>query len=193
MSDSPPVADNSSRFSPGFALAFCALRRPATAHWAPALLLALLGVAGFHPAARGDSDQLPIPRYASLKSDEVNLRAGPGEDRPKLWVYQRAGMPVEIIEEFETWRRIRDYQGVVGWVNAALLSGRRTAIVTATRRTLYESADGTARPVAILEPGVIGRLLECNGNWCRLEVKGYEGWLKRDQFWGVFPDEAIKN
>jgi SH3-like domain-containing protein len=166
---------------------------------AAAFLLILLSAFATSVVAE---DKLPVPRFASLKSDEVNLRAGPGEDKPKLWVYQRAGMPVEIIEEFDTWRRIRDYKGVVGWVSASLLSGKRTAIVTEEegaqgdaphRRILRAKPDAVAAPVAELEPGVIGKLLECDGAWCRLEVKGYQGWLLRTEFWGVFPDEVVKD
>jgi len=168
--------------------------------WATAFLAILL----LAPAASvvADNEKLPVPRFASLKSDEVNLRAGPGEDKPKLWVYQRAGMPVEIIEEFDTWRRIRDYQGVVGWVSAALLSGKRTVIVTKEegdqgdsthRRILRAKPDAAADPVAELEPGVIAKLMECDGAWCRLDVKGYQGWLLRTEFWGVFPDEVVKD
>lgn len=153
-----------------------------------------LGLLVLAPAASAVADEaLPIPRFASLKSDEVNLRAGPGEDKPKLWIYQRAGLPVEIIEEFDTWRRIRDYKGVVGWVSAALLSGKRTAIVTDERRTLHAKPDAAAPAVAELDPGVIGKLIECDGAWCRLDVKGYQGWLLRTEFWGVFPDEVVKD
>jgi SH3-like domain-containing protein len=153
-----------------------------------------LGLLTLAPAASAVADEaLPIPRFASLKSDEVNLRAGPGEDKPKLWIYQRAGLPVEIIEEFDTWRRIRDYKGVVGWVSAALLSGKRTAIVTDERRTLHAKPDAAAPAVAELDPGVIGKLIECDGAWCRLDVKGYQGWLLRTEFWGVFPDEVVKD
>jgi SH3-like domain-containing protein len=143
------------------------------------------------PAAADDA--LPVPRFASLKSDEVNLRAGPGEDKPKLWVYQRTGMPVEIIEEFDTWRRIRDYKGVVGWVSGSLLSGKRTAIVTESRRTLHAKPDAASPAVAELDPGVIAHLEACEGAWCRLEIKGYEGWMLRTEFWGVFPDEVVKD
>jgi SH3-like domain-containing protein len=168
--------------------------------WAAAVSIAIL-LPGSVGSAMAD-EALPIPRFASLKSDEVNLRAGPGEDKPKLWIYQRAGMPVEIIEEFDTWRRIRDYKGVVGWVSGALLSGKRTAIVTQEeniqgdaphRRILRAKPDAAAAPVAELEPGVIGKLIECDGAWCRLEVKGYEGWLLRTEFWGVFTDETVKD
>jgi len=188
MSDSPQFPDDSRRCRrafPGFAHGL-ARARGGSAVTAVLILLVLIG------AARADNEPLPLPRYASLKSNEVNLRTGPGEDKPKLWVYQRAGMPVEIIEEFDTWRRIRDYQGVVGWVSANLLSGKRTAIVTGVRRTLRDSPDPSAFPVAEADPGVIGRILQCQGEWCRLDVQGYKGWLKRSEIWGVYPDEALK-
>jgi len=157
-----------------------------------AALLTAAALAASPDRVIAETDTLPVPRFASLKSDEVNLRTGPGEDKPKLWVYQRAGMPVEIIEEFDTWRRVRDYQGVVGWVSASLLSGKRTGIITETRRTLRAHPDPAARAIAELDPGVIGRLMECDGDWCRLNVKGYEGWLKREEFWGVYPNEPVK-
>jgi SH3-like domain-containing protein len=166
----------------------CPTAAPAVRPVAAAVFLALLFLA---PALA--DEQLPVPRFASLKSDEVNLRTGPGEDKPKLWVYQRTGMPVEIIEEFDTWRRIRDYKGVVGWVSASLLSGKRTAIVTEERRTMYDRPDSRAAPVAELDPGVIARVIECDGAWCHLEVKGYKGWMLRTEFWGVFPDEVVKD
>ena len=158
------------------------------------VLLGLLMLACVIPARPGqaDSENLPLPRYASLKSNEVNLRTGPGEERPKIWVYQRAGMPVEIFEEWDTWRRIRDYQGVTGWVSVNLLTSKRTAVVIETRRTLHESASETSPAVAYLDPGVIGRLLECSGDWCRVEGKRFEGWLKRTDIWGVDPTENFK-
>jgi SH3-like domain-containing protein len=158
-----------------------------------AVLLAVLFLPVLLGAPAVADEQLAVPRFASLKSDEVNLRTGPGEDKPKLWVYQRTGMPVEIIEEFNTWRRIRDYKGVVGWVSASLLSGKRTAIVIDERRTMYEQPDSRSAPVAELDPGVIARLIECDGAWCHIEVKGYKGWMLRTEFWGVFPDEVVKD
>ncbi len=102
-------------------------------------------------------DQLPLPRFASLDSSEVNLRAGPGKDYPILWVYQRKGLPVEIIQEFDTWRRIRDRDGTVGWVQQNLLSGKRGALVIDEARTLRTDPTGGAKAVAILQPGVVAR------------------------------------
>ena len=72
---------------------------------------------------------LPIPRFVSLKASEVNARVGPGPDYQIAWVFKRAGLPVEVLAEFESWRQVRDSDGVTGWVAAPLLSARRTAIV----------------------------------------------------------------
>jgi SH3-like domain-containing protein len=196
MPDSPPAPDASGPFRRALR-AMLRVRRPQRLLSGLLLLAYLmpmgLMLAGPIPVRPAQAEEnLPLPRYASFKSAEVNLRAGPGENYPKQWVYQRAGMPVEIFEEWDTWRRIRDYQGVVGWVSVNLLTSRRTAVVTETRRTLHDSPDATAPAVALLDPGVIGRIEECNGDWCRLEVKGYEGWLKRTDIWGVNATENFK-
>ncbi|MBL8710809.1 MAG: SH3 domain-containing protein, partial [Rhodospirillaceae bacterium] len=138
------------------------------------LVLALL-VLVFQPAeGLAQEGKLPLPRFASLQSGEVNMRRGPGETYPIMWTYQRANLPVEIIEEFENWRRIRDHDGVVGWVKATLLTGKRHALVRDQRRSLRQEAEPGAAPVAYLDPGVVLRVLECAGEWCRLEVQGYE-------------------
>jgi SH3-like domain-containing protein len=138
-------------------------------------------------------DPLPLPRFASLDSNEVNLRAGPGKEYPILWTYQRKGLPVEIIQEFDTWRRIRDRDGTVGWVQQNLLSGKRSALVTDEARTIRTDPTGGAKAVAILQPGVVARIEECqDGDWCRIEIEGYKGWLRRDEFWGTYPDETFE-
>lgn len=159
---------------------------------APLALVLLLLV--FLPAeGLAQEGKLPLPRFASLQSGEVNMRRGPGETYPIMWTYQRANLPVEIIEEFENWRRIRDHDGVVGWVKATLLTGKRHALVRDQRRSLRREAEPDAAPVAYLDPGVVLRVLECGGEWCRLEVQGYEGWLLKTEFWGVYAAEVISD
>src|SRR5688572_30955477 len=101
------------------------------------------------PALAQDQEHLPLPRFASLDSNQINLRAGPGTDYPILWVYQRRGLPVEIIGEFDTWRRIRDRDGAVGWVQQNLLSGKRGALVIDEAPTLRTDPTGGANAVAI--------------------------------------------
>lgn len=147
------------------------------------------------PAAAQTETQptgLPLPRYASLRADEVNVRTGPGPRYPVEWVFVRRNMPVEIIAEFDTWRRIRDWQGTEGWAHKSMLSGRRTVMIQGDVRTLRREATEDSPAVARAEPGVVGRLESCDAGWCRVEVGGFEGWLKRDEFWGVYPEESIE-
>ncbi len=144
----------------------------------------------------GTATKLPLPRFASLKTDRVNLREGPSKDHPTKWVYQRAGLPVEITAEFEIWRRIRDSEGVDGWVLHSLLSGRRTALVTPSKKG--ENSKVYARPsegsdlAATLQSGVIVNLRKCDGSWCQVDGDGFKGYIEQYKLWGVYPNETIE-
>ncbi|PPD46645.1 MAG: hypothetical protein CTY15_01145 [Methylocystis sp.] len=142
---------------------------------------------------KGPVSNLPIPRYVSLKSDRVNVREGPSKEHPTIWIYQRAGLPVEITAEFETWRKIRDSEGSEGWVLHSLLSGRRTALVAPWKKEpqLLVAADH-ATAVAKLAPGVIGTLRGCDGKWCRLAGKDFDGFIQQENLWGVYPGEKVE-
>jgi SH3-like domain-containing protein len=154
-----------------------------------AMLFCLLGAL---PAAARDQAGLPLPRYVSLRASRINLRSGPGMNFPVQWVYQRKHMPVEVVAEYDTWRKIRDWQGTVGWVHQSMLDGSRYALITGGERLLRGDPDPGAPPTARLEPGVVGELLRCDGAWCRLAVQGYRGWLKRDEFFGVYASEKVE-
>ena len=142
---------------------------------------------------------LPLPRFVSLKSGKVNLRIGPGLNYPVDWLYLRAGVPMEIIQEYDNWRRVRDAEGAEGWINQSLLSGRRTAIAAPWQRgketelLLRAGPDTTSRIVAKLEPGVVGTIRACNGAWCEMEFSGHRGWLSQTQIWGAYPGETYKD
>ncbi|HZP75792.1 MAG TPA: SH3 domain-containing protein [Pseudolabrys sp.] len=150
-----------------------------------------------HAAGEGPTGAsgLPIPRFVSLKSDRVTVRGGPGKDQDVRWVYTRAGMPVEITAEFENWRRIRDWEGAEGWVYHSLLSGRRMAVVVPRVKDelvpLYARADLTANVVAKLQSGVLGTLKSCDGEWCHLVGKEFDGWIRQERLWGAYPNEKV--
>jgi SH3-like domain-containing protein len=133
-----------------------------------------------------------LPRFVSLKSEEINVRTGPGARYPVQWVLRRRFMPVEIIAEFETWRKIRDWEGAIGWVHQRTLTGRRSIIVTGRIRTIRRRPRNDAPAIARAEPKNIGRLLSCRNTWCRVDIQGRRGWLQRRSFWGVYPKESIK-
>lgn len=142
--------------------------------------------------AKGSVTGLPLPRFAALRTDEVNLRAGPGTRYPIDWVYKRHDLPVEIEREFEVWRLVRDPDGVKGWVHQATLVGRRDFMVTGDERVLRRDATDGGAPVARLKPGVIGHIRGCDATeWCEVQVQDYRGYLKRSEFWGTYPTEVV--
>ena len=128
---------------------------------------------------------LELPRFVSLRSDEANLRTGPGTRYPIDWIYRRRGLPMQVIDEFDIWRRVRDHQGTVGWMHRSMLAGRRTLLVLGERPLLRRRPDPAAPGLAYLESGVVGAFGGCEGDWCRIEAQGFEGWLKRAEVWGV--------
>jgi SH3-like domain-containing protein len=144
----------------------------------------------------GSVTGLPLPRYASLKTDRVNLREGPSKDHATNWVYQRAGLPVEITAEFDIWRKVRDSEGVEGWVLHSLLSGRRTALVGVGKKgavyKIYAQPRGGGGVAATLQSGVIANVMTCDGVWCLIDGEGYKGYIEQVALWGVYPDEKIQ-
>jgi SH3-like domain-containing protein len=156
----------------------------------------LLGPAPALAQQLGPATGLVLPRYVSLKSDRVNLREGPSKDHRTSWVFQRAGLPVEITAEFDTWRKIRDSEGAEGWVLHSLLSGRRTALVAPWKKDivlpLRSGASDDTRVVANLQPGVLGNVKKCDGTWCHIFGDGFDGYMKQTSLWGVYPDEHVE-
>jgi SH3-like domain-containing protein len=167
-----------------------------------AALMALGLMASAAPAlgeATKLSTGLPVPRFVTLKAKKINLRVGPGQDYAVSWRYLKSGLPVEITQEYENWRRIRDADGAEGWVFHSLLSGDRGAIAAPWMRdkgqdvfvSMRTDARDTGQVVAKLQPGVIVKLDECNGQWCHAEAKDVEGWVSQAEIWGAYPGEAF--
>ena len=141
----------------------------------------------------------PVPRFLSLKADEVNVRQGPGRDHKIKWVFKKLGLPVKIISEYEDWREIEDPTGATGWVYYGLLSRRRTAVTLDPAHdgqafiSLFENAKDNGEPVAQLGKGVIGHLLNCTGTWCLIAInKKLKGWVSQSHLWGLFENEPLK-
>jgi SH3-like domain-containing protein len=144
----------------------------------------------------GSATGLPLPRYASLKTDRVNLREGPSKDHATKWVFQRAGLPVEITAEFEIWRKVRDSEGAEGWVLHSLLSGRRTALVAPGKKgqtvKIYARPTVAGDVAATLQSGVIANVRNCDGTWCLIEGEGFKGYIDEIALWGVYPNEKVE-
>jgi SH3-like domain-containing protein len=146
------------------------------------------------PVTLGPSG-FPIPRFLSLKANKVNVRKGPSSDHAVAWVFQRKGMPVEVVAEFENWRKIRDASGEEGWILQQMLSGRRFALSPDWNKDrgvmLHDSDTATSGPVARLDPGAIAQVESCSGDWCYLTTESYEGYARQTELWGVYPGEVV--
>ncbi|MBC8037666.1 MAG: SH3 domain-containing protein [Rhizobiales bacterium] len=157
--------------------------------------VALAGSVSAGTLAAADSTGLPIPRFVSLKAEKVNVRRGPSSDHAVAWVFKRKGMPVEIVAEFENWRRVRDSDGEEGWILKNMLTGKRTAVVAPWRPgqalPLYSKASGGSALVAKVSAGVVSEVSSCTGEWCAITAGGYGGWIEQAMLWGVYPGEPV--
>jgi len=140
---------------------------------------------------RARPNQLTRRRFVSLRSDKVNVRVGPGVRYPIKWEFRQKFIPVEVVQEYDTWRKIRDWDGAEGWVHKAMLSSRRSIIITGRGVTLRRRSSDDAPVVARLARRIVAKLDKCTPAWCRIEVEGYEGWLRREGFWGLRKNETF--
>lgn len=177
----------------------------ATALWRALLLvLVLFGATGLAGAAENPSG-LPLPRFATTRSTPINVRVGPGVKYDVAWVYKIAGTPVEIVQEFDTWRKIRDFDGSEGWVHQNLLSGARAGLVAPWGkpgdRIALRSGDGEDAGInAWVGPGFPVKISKCDGTWCEVTATdhppggrpaNYHGFVPQAQLWGAYAGEAF--
>ncbi len=156
----------------------------------------LTGIDAYAQTTRSGPNGLPVPRFVSLKSDRVNVRKGPSLEHDVAWSFVRGGLPVEIVQEFDNWRRIRDWEGEEGWVFHSLLHGRRTGLVTPWEKAeltpLRASARSDARIVAELSSNVLVNVEKCADGWCQVSGEKFEGWVDQTRLFGVYPDETVE-
>lgn len=150
------------------------------------------GAAASGSRSTGAVTNLPLPRYVSMRADTANARRGPSLSHRVDWTFLRRGLPLEVTAEYGHWRRVRDADGAGGWVHHSLLSGVRTVLVRAPAPVPLRAgpSDGTAVR-ALVEPGVVARLEDCDASWCRLSADGLTGWTPRGALWGIDVDEVF--
>ena len=148
--------------------------------------LALAFLLAFPAASAATAQERPVPYWASLRVDQVNSRVGPSEAYPIDWVYRRAGLPVKVVRLYQGWRRVRDQDGAEGWIVARLLNPARTAVVFGKGLApMRAEGDAGAELRWKLEPGVVGKLGDCDAGWCQFNVAGRKGWVEQKRLWGA--------
>ena len=164
------------------------------------IMLALATLAAPTVAQSENPSGLPLPRFASTRSEPINVRVGPGQKYDIAWTYLKSGIPVEIIQEFDTWRKIRDVDGEEGWIHQNLLTGTRVGYVTPLIANgeipLLASQSDESGIRARLGAGLKVTISECDGAWCQVSASGqgssvYSGYLHQEELWGVYPDEVF--
>jgi SH3-like domain-containing protein len=166
----------------------------------PLIMLALVLLAPPSAAQSENPSGLPLPRFASTRSEPINVRVGPGQKYDIAWTYLKSGIPVEIVQEFDTWRKIRDVDGEEGWIHQNLLTGTRAGyvapLVANGEIPLLASQSDEAGVRARLGAGLKVTISECDGAWCQVSASGqgssvYSGYLHQEELWGVYPDEVF--
>ncbi|TPL75278.1 aspartyl-trna synthetase [Mesorhizobium sp. B2-3-13] len=168
-------------------------------HWSISLarfILIAASLAGSATATglRSKANLLVLPRFATLRASSANLRVGPGMGYQVEWVLMRPGMPLEIYQQYDNWRRVRDWDGTSGWIHGALLSGRRAAVVAPWAKdnvALRDKPSTGSSVVAWLQPCVRVELTRCDGQWCAVGLGPKSGFIRQTSMWGVYPGEVL--
>ena len=134
----------------------------------------------------------PVPRFVTLKSDKVNMRAGPGTEYPVLWHYKKRGLPLRVEAEFGVWRKVVDHEGITGWMHHSVVSLKRLALVTTSSARIYARPDDNSALVAVAERHALLELQSCPTQWCKVAAEGHRGWVARTSLWGLIDGEALK-
>ncbi len=153
-------------------------------------MLACIGVIATAGGPVG-AQKRKVPYYASIAASKARMRTGPGREYPASWLYQRADLPIRVIDIYKEWRKIEDPDGTQGWMQANLLSEHRTGIVVGTVASLLESPRFNAQVEWKAAPGVVGRISRCSRGWCWFDVHGRAGYVEANRLWGVDPQEEL--
>jgi SH3-like domain-containing protein len=166
--------------------------------------VALLGLVQASAAAEQNTDGLPLPRFATTRSSPINVRVGPGQKYDLAWIFTKPGTPIEIVAEFDIWRKIRDFDGSEGWIQENLLSGSRAGLIAPWKKAvnvpLQASASTDSGVRAYLGSGFRVDIRKCDGAWCQVDATShddashtatYSGYVKQSDIWGVYEGEIF--
>lgn len=170
------------------------------------ILLIILAPHCVLASQNGKVSGLPVPRFVALKSAETNLRKGPNIRYPIVWTYKKRGYPMEIVAEFENWRKLKDQDGEEGWVHVNLVTGTRNVVINSNKYheelpeygelenelVLFRYPDEHSFPMMRAELGVLANIKSCDPDWCKIKVADTTGWVRKDNLWGVYAEEVIE-
>ena len=156
------------------------------------IFLLLINAFSLYAQTIGTETGLILPRYVSLKSNDSNLRIGSSINYPIKLKYVIANTPVEIIDEYKNWRKIKDYEGNEGWLHRSLLKSKRFAIINVPYEEgaqVYDKPKGNV--IGKIGKKNIVKIEKCLNDWCYIKYKEYKGWISKLNLWGIYEEEII--
>ena len=143
------------------------------------------------PVSAEVADKKP-PYWASIASGQAMMRTGPARKYPGIWLYQRRDLPVRVVAVYETWRKIEDPDGQQGWMLVTMLSDQRSVVMKPGDPKAIRNKPEAASHVAYqAEPGVVGKIDQCNAGWCRIAIGKREGYVAVGDVWGLSEGESV--
>ena len=141
----------------------------------------------------GKETGLDIPRYISLKSNDVNIRIGPSKNYPIVIKYIKKNFPLKVIDEYEEWRKVEDFKNNTGWVHKSLISGNRTGIISSKNNKIVNVLNTiNGNLIGSIGNGNIVQIKKCKIDWCFVAFQNYKGWINKKYIWGIGQDEVYK-
>ena len=122
--------------------------------------------------------------FLTLKNNEVNLRQGPSFEYPIKLIYKKKYLPVIILDQSETWRKIKDFENNSGWIHISQLSKKKSAINIKKNSIIFKKPTIFSKPVAKVETGRLILIKKCKIKWCKITSEKYTGWIKKNYLWG---------
>jgi len=155
-------------------------------------LMALSSRAESQYVGTGPETGKALPRFVSVAEDKAFLRRGPTMQHAIEWVYLRKDLPIEVVAEHDNWRKVRDFEGTIGWMNRVVLANDRTGMILLDGTKLFRTPTPESQVLAIMEEGLVGKLDRCEEGWCQMRVAELSGWLPQSQLYGVRQGEEFR-
>ena len=155
-------------------------------------LMALTPQAQAQTLGTGPVTGKPLPRFVSLGQDEAYMRRGPTTQHAIEWVYRRDNLPIEVVAEYGNWRKVRDFDGTIGWMNRVVLSNQRTGMVIVDGAKLFRTPSPDSNVVALMQAGLVGEVSRCDEGWCQMKAQDVLGWIPQSQLYGIRQGEEFR-
>ena len=124
--------------------------------------------------------------FLTLRFSNVNLRQGPSFDYPVKISYKKKYLPVLVQDTSDNFKKIKDHENNTGWIHRSQLSKKKAALALDNKLVIFKNATVFSKPLAVLEKGHLCLISKCKGDWCKIKVERYTGWVKKKSLWGKF-------